>query len=48
LSTAEQQLGEFIARFSPEHQRLIRAVRKAIRGLLPTATSWPTTTTTSS
>jgi len=37
LSTAEQQLGEFIARFSPEHQALIRAVRKAMQGLLPTA-----------
>jgi hypothetical protein len=34
---AELRLTEFIEKFSPEHQRLIRAVRKAVRRLLPTA-----------
>ncbi len=28
---AEARLGEFVAKFSPEHQRMIRAVRKRLR-----------------
>jgi hypothetical protein len=37
ITDAERQLGEFIAKFKPEHRRLIRAVRKALRRLLPAA-----------
>lgn len=36
-ATAEQQLRRFIAKFEPRHQRLIRAVRKALRERFPTA-----------
>ncbi|HTQ03043.1 MAG TPA: hypothetical protein VMI54_04275 [Polyangiaceae bacterium] len=35
--TAEEQLESFIAKFSPPNQRLIRALRKAVRKLLPNA-----------
>lgn len=35
---AEAQLRRFIAKFEPEHQRLIRGVRSALRKRLPTAT----------
>ncbi len=35
--SAEQQLRGFIAKFKPEHQALIRAVRKALRRRLPAA-----------
>jgi Domain of unknown function (DU1801) len=35
--TAEQQLKGFIAKFSPANQRLIRALRSAMRRRLPTA-----------
>jgi Domain of unknown function (DU1801) len=34
---AEKQLQGFISKFQPEHQRLIRAVRKALRKRFPTA-----------
>ena len=34
---AEQQLKSFIAKFSPQHQALIRSVRKALRKRLPNA-----------
>jgi len=33
----EKQLREFIAKFEPKHQTLIRAVRKALRKRFPTA-----------
>ncbi len=36
--TAEAQLRTFIAKFDPANQRLIRAVRKALRSRFPTAT----------
>jgi hypothetical protein len=35
--TAEQQLKGFIAKFAPPNQRLIRALRKAVRKRLPAA-----------
>lgn len=35
---AEEQLERFINKFEPEHQRVIRAARKALRKLWPTAT----------
>ena len=38
LSDAESQLTTFIDKFDSEHQTLIRAVRKALRERLPTAT----------
>jgi hypothetical protein len=34
---AERQVKGFIAKFEPRHQRLIRAVRKAVRNRFPTA-----------
>src|SRR5882724_5615532 len=34
---AEQQLGNFIAKFEPKHQILIRSVRKELRRKFPTA-----------
>src|SRR5207244_4347616 len=34
---AERQLRDFIAKFEPKHQTLIRAVRKALRKRFPTA-----------
>jgi hypothetical protein len=34
---AERQLDEFIGKFSEEHQKLIRDVRKAMRKRIPTA-----------
>jgi len=34
---AEQQLNSFIAKFGPDDQRLIRAVRRAVRKRLPAA-----------
>lgn len=34
---AEAQLAGFIAKFAPEHQTLIRAVRKGLRRIFPTA-----------
>src|SRR5437762_9195323 len=34
---AEKQLRDFIAKFEPKHQTLIRAVRKALRRRFPTA-----------
>ena len=34
---AERQVKGFIAKFEPRHQRLIRAVRKAVRKRFPTA-----------
>jgi len=36
-ATAEQQLAGFIDKFSPEHQRLIRAARKILQRRLPGA-----------
>ena len=33
----EEQLDSFIAKFEPQHQKLIRAVRKALRKRFPTA-----------
>jgi hypothetical protein len=36
-ANAEQQLKSFIAKFEPQHQTLIRAVRKALRKRFPTA-----------
>jgi hypothetical protein len=36
-ASAEEQLAGFIDKFDPEHQTLIRAVRKALRKRLPTA-----------
>ena len=36
-SDAERQLKRFIAKFEPNHQTLIRAVRKALRKRFPTA-----------
>src|SRR5450631_1806893 len=33
----EEQLNEFIAKFEPKHQALIRAARKALRKRYPTA-----------
>jgi len=36
-SEAEAQLKGFVAKFEPEHQKLIRAVRKALRKRFPTA-----------
>jgi hypothetical protein len=35
--TPEARLRGFIARFAPAHQRIIRAVRKALRARFPTA-----------
>ena len=35
---AEDQLRTFIAKFEPKHQAVIRAARKALRRLFPTAT----------
>ena len=37
MSDAERQLKSFIAKFEPKHQRLIRAVRAALRKRLPAA-----------
>ena len=37
MMTAETQLRAFIAKFAPDDQRLIRAVRAAMRKRLPTA-----------
>ena len=37
MPTATEQLDSFIDKFSPEHQALIRAVRKALRKRFPTA-----------
>ena len=37
VATAEQQLSAFIRKFNPTDQRLIRAVRRALRNRLPTA-----------
>jgi len=37
MPTAAEQLDSFIDKFSPEHQALIRAVRKALRIRFPTA-----------
>ncbi len=37
MTTAEDKLKTFIKKFEPEHQALIRAVRKALRKRLPTA-----------
>jgi hypothetical protein len=34
---AERQLKTFVAKFEPKHQKLIRAVRKALRKRFPTA-----------
>src|SRR5205823_7854389 len=34
---AKRQLKSFIAKFEPKHQKLIRAVRKALRHRFPTA-----------
>ena len=34
---AEKQVKSFIAKFAPEHQKLIRAARKALRRRFPTA-----------
>jgi hypothetical protein len=36
-AAAEKQLTEFIGKFEPKHQALIRATRKALRHRLPTA-----------
>jgi hypothetical protein len=36
-ANAEEQLAGFIDKFDPDHQALIRAVRKALRKRLPTA-----------
>jgi len=35
--SAAEQLKSFIAKFEPRHQKLIRAVRKALRARFPTA-----------
>jgi hypothetical protein len=35
--TDEQRVRGFIAKFEPRHQRLIRSVRRALRGLFPGA-----------
>jgi hypothetical protein len=35
-AAAERQLRSFIAKFEPRHQRLIRALRKALRNRFPT------------
>jgi hypothetical protein len=37
-ASAQKQLAAFIAKFDPSMQRLIRAARKRMRALLPTAT----------
>ncbi|HEY1418220.1 MAG TPA: hypothetical protein VGF41_09950, partial [Myxococcaceae bacterium] len=37
-ASAQKQLAAFIAKFDPSMQRLIRATRKRMRALLPTAT----------
>jgi hypothetical protein len=37
MATAEQQLKTFVARFSPEHQRVIRAARRILRRRFPGA-----------
>ena len=37
MSDAERRLSQFIAKFEPRHQSLIRAVRKAMRKRLPGA-----------
>src|ERR1041384_870051 len=37
MPTAQQQLRAFIAKFDPPNQKLIRAVRSAIRKQLPSA-----------
>jgi hypothetical protein len=37
-NTAEAQLREFIGKFAPAHQKLIRAVRRGLRRRFPTAT----------
>jgi hypothetical protein len=37
-AAAEKQLGGFIAKFDPAHQKLIRAVRKVLRKRFPTST----------
>jgi len=37
MPTATEQLDSFIDKFAPEHQALIRAVRKALRKRFPTA-----------
>ena len=37
-AAAEKQLGGFIAKFDPAHQKLIRAVRKSLRRRFPTGT----------
>src|SRR5258706_16192911 len=37
MITAEQRLSEFIAKFAPANQRLIRAVRKSLKALVPAA-----------
>jgi hypothetical protein len=37
-ATPEAQLRRFVRKFDPEHQSLIRAVRRALRRRLPTAT----------
>jgi len=37
MPDAEKQLKSFIAKFDPKHQTLIRAVRRALRWLLPAA-----------
>lgn len=37
MKTAEEQLTSFVAKFDPERQALIRAIRQAIRKKLPTA-----------
>jgi hypothetical protein len=34
---AEKQLGDFIGKFEPDHQALIRAVRKVLRQRMPSA-----------
>lgn len=36
-SEAEKQLKRFVDKFDPKHQKLIRAVRKALRAQFPTA-----------
>ena len=35
--TADAQLKGFVAKFDPEHQTMIRAVRKRLRAFMPTA-----------
>lgn len=37
MKTVEQQLKEFVGKFDPKNQALIRAVRKALRQRFPTA-----------